>query len=677
MRIWPEARLEQDNVRLSPGSHTTSVATAVTARTTAVIDGADLPTTLGLLCARLEETADVTSTAGFARVDDGDEWALVGHGTLPPELRGLTGHAAVPAGSLMDQAATSGEPAACHDFDDAGPELRHRHRRSLDAGLRAILCVPVLGSRGDVVGVLGLASDRPRRWDDDTVALVSAFADLAGLVLDRHRADARARTEEARARALSHRLASVLDAVPTPTFELDQTGRIVRWNRAATLVVGWHRAHAVGRPLTALGDGWDGLDAMVTAARRGVAGTTQVEVTGRDGAPLVLEVRVNPLIDDSGAAGVIGTLTDLTDRLAMETAIRRSQRMEALGHFAGGIAHDFGNILSAIAGFADLMELQLPDDATGPRRDATQIREVAERGRRLTDRLLDFAHSRTSEAMEVDVAAGVRELERILARSLDDSCELVLDVDDVPAVVLGSGQLDQLLLNLVSNAGDAMPDGGRVTVRVHHARGRVVLEVEDQGIGIPAPQVDRVFEPFFTTKGTQGGTGLGLANVYAIVRGAGGHTEITSQLGVGTNVRIELPANAAPAGETDPGRAQRVLVVDPETVSRQVLHTALAGAGYRVMAVGAAHEVDLGDVTRTDPVDAVVCPGTAGTPADRPLATLLSRVRQLLPSVTLVELGEHDDRAREPGVTRIPRPYLVDQVVAAVDRAVAGQAAGS
>lgn len=649
---------------------TASITTAVTSVLRRVGQGAPLGECLDALCEHLERTCQVDATAAFTLTDDG--WHFAGRGSLPAELAKLGGAQLVPSGSLIERAATTTEPLVCEDVAALGEADRRRHRVAIAAGLHGMLFVPVTGVGGEVHGLLGLATTAPRTWAEPTIALARAFADLAALVLERHHAQARAERAHERTAQLSHRLASILDAVPTPTFELDHAGRVTRWNRAAAIVVGWRPDDLAGRPLTTMGRGWAPLTARLEDARRGVATTSQVEVTRPDGTELVLEVRLNPLIDDRGAASVIGTITDLTDRLAMETAIRRSQRMESLGQFAGGIAHDFGNILAAIAGFADLLELQLPDDQAAARADAGEIRRVAERGRALTERLLDFAHSRPTAPTTVDVAAGVRGLQRVLAGALPPGCELVLEVEDVPEVTLGHGQLDQILLNLVANAGDAMPDGGRVTVTVRSAGDEVVLDVTDQGGGIPQPLLDRVFEPFFTTKSARGGTGLGLANVYAIVRGAGGQIQVTSRVQRGTRFHVRLPARApdTPVPTAAPS-APRILVVDPETVSRQVLRTALAEAGYRVIAVAQADEIDLADVARTDPVSLVLCPATAGTPADRPLATLLHRMRQLHPGVALVELGERGESSRDPGVTSIPRPYLADHVVATVRRALA------
>lgn len=662
-----------------------SIASAVTAVLRLVMEGASLRACLDSLCRHLEDTCRVDVAAAFVLEDD--RLRLSGHGHLPEPLAGMSVAEADAAQAAVGRAWHLTRPVAIRDLDEADEGARHANRLAVEAGLRGVLTVPVTGVEHRALGVLALGTFAPRPWDDPTLDLVGAFADLAALVLERRQARTRAEQARDRMTRLSHRLASVLDAVPTPTFELDLQGRVTRWNRAAAIVAGWRADAVIGRPLTAMGPGWAPMTSRVDDARRGIASTGQVEVERRDGTGLVVEVRLNPLIDDAGTTSVIGTLTDLTDRLAMEAGIRRSQRMEALGQFAGGIAHDFGNILSAIAGFADLLDFELPDDASNARTDVAQIRQVAERGRSLTNRLLDFAHSHPTAPAPVDVAAGVRGLHRVLAGSLPDHCELVLDVEAAPAVLLGRGQLDQLLMNLVANAGDAMPDGGTVTVRVRGGDESVEIEVVDEGRGIPAPLLDRVFEPFFTTKGAHGGTGLGLANVYSIVRGAGGHVEATSLVDRGTRFRIELPTAPTDADTdlADRTTAARILVVEAEDVARQILHTCLANAGYRVMAVGQAQDVNLAEVTRTDPVQVIICQATAGTPADAELASLLMRVRRLQPTLALVELGEHGESSRDPGVATITRPFLAGEVVATVERALArvsppptdGQPAGS
>lgn len=646
-----------------------SIASAVTSVLRLVMEGASLRSCLDDLCRHLEVVCEIDSAAAF--VLDEDRLRLGGYGHLPGPLAGMSDAQADAADTVVARAAHMARVVVVDDLDAADAHDRQVHALAVEAGLRGMLTVPVTGADHRALGVLALGTYTPRAWEGTTVELATAFADLAGLVLEREQARGRATQARDRAAHLSHRLGAVLDAVPTPTFELDNEGRVVRWNRAAAIVAGWRAESVLDRPLTSMGDGWHPIVARVEDARRGIASTGQVEVTRRDGTGIVLEVRLNPLIDDSGATSVIGTLTDLTDRLAMEAGIRRSERMEALGQFAGGIAHDFNNILAAIIGFADLLEFGLPQDAEDARTDVTQIRQVADRGRGLTDRLLDFAHSRPTSPTPVDVAAGVRGLSRVLAGSLPDGCDLVIDVEETPPVLLGRGQLEQLLMNLVSNAGDAMPDGGTVTVRVRPDTESVGIEVIDEGGGIPGPLLDRVFEPFFTTKGATGGTGLGLSNVYSIVRGAGGHVEPTSRMGRGTRFRIELPTTTAEPGASPPSTAPRILVVEPEEVSRRILHTCLATAGYRVMAVGDAGDVDLADVTRTDPVRLVLCQATAGTPADPSLASFLVRLRRLHPAVTVVELGERGESSRDPGVTTIARPFLARLVVAAVERALA------
>lgn len=647
----------------------TSIASAVTSVLRLVMEGASLRSCLDSLCRHLEGVCEIDSAAAF--VLEEDRLRLGGYGNLPEPLAGMSDAQADAADTVVARAAHMARVVVVDDLDAADAKDRHVHALAVEAGLRGMLTIPVTGADHRGLGVLALGTYAPRAWQDDTIELATAFADLAGLVLERQQARRRAALARDRAAYLSHRLGAVLDAVPTPTFELDHEGRVIRWNRAAAIVAGWRPESVMGRPLTSMGDGWHPIVARVEDGRRGIASTGQVEVTRRDGTAIVLEVRLNPLIDDTGAASMIGTLTDLTDRLAMEAGIRRSERMESLGQFAGGIAHDFGNILAAIGGFADLLAVELPPEADRAHTDVAQIRQVADRGRALTDRLLDFAHSRPTAPSPVDVATGVRGLARVLAGSLPDGCHLALDVEDTPLVLLGRGQLEQLLMNLVSNAGDAMPDGGTVAVHVRSDTESVRIDVVDEGSGIPGPLLDRVFEPFFTTKAATGGTGLGLSNVYSIVRGAGGHIEPTSRMGRGTRFRIVLPATTPDAEMSPLPTAPRILVVEPEEVSRQILHTCLAAAGHRVMAVGHAADVDLADVTRTDPVRLVLCQATAGTPADPSLASFLLRLRRLHPTVAVVELGERGEPSRDPGVTTIVRPFLAGHVVAAVERALA------
>jgi two-component system, cell cycle sensor histidine kinase and response regulator CckA len=246
---------------------------------------------------------------------------------------------------------------------------------------------------------------------------------------------------------------------------------------------------------------------------------------------------------------------DVTTRKRLEDRLGRAERLEAIGRFSGSIAHDFNNVLTAVIGFATLIEEITP--AGDPR--SIEIREIvaaASRGRALTDQLLTFAKRQAVRPTVVEINAVIEEMGRMLQRMLGDGVRLVLGLDrGAGESVVDRSQLEQVVMNLAINARDAMPDGGTVLietatisvddayVRTHpeaHPGPHVMVAVSDDGVGIPAEDVPSLFEPFFSTKGGNG-TGLGLATVYGIVRRAGGHIDVYSEPGFGTTFRVYLP----------------------------------------------------------------------------------------------------------------------------------------
>jgi len=268
--------------------------------------------------------------------------------------------------------------------------------------------------------------------------------------------------------------------------------------------------------------------------------------------------------DETGrTVRVFGVLTDATERRELEDRLRHSQRLEAVGKLAGGISHDFNNLLTAMIGFGELAHDQAAKMSDDPRAEAirddlAQVLATANRAATLTGQLLAFSRRGTTQPTEVDVSAAVRELEPMLGRLLVGAVELSCTLaDDLPTVWVDSGQLTQVVLNLVVNARDAMPDGGCIAIRtalVPAAGARppeappgewVLLEVADTGTGIAAEIQGRIFEPYFTTKEMGRGTGLGLAVVYGAVEHAGGRVTLASTLGKGTTFRVFLPTGAS------------------------------------------------------------------------------------------------------------------------------------
>jgi signal transduction histidine kinase len=246
-------------------------------------------------------------------------------------------------------------------------------------------------------------------------------------------------------------------------------------------------------------------------------------------------------------------------RERIERRLRQAEKMEAIGRIAGGIAHDFNNVLMAVGGRLDMAAEAVPADHAASE-DLQSAKEGLETGRRLVRQVLDAARAEETKAEFVDVAAFLSDSTKFLCSMISPEVTLEIDAEpDVGGVMIARGQLTQVLMNLVINASDAMPHGGTIRVRAVQSNARtpfrspagrlgrarsqseIVISVIDQGGGIPAEALEHVFEPFFTTKADQGGSGLGLATLYSIVRKAGGHVEVESKVGRGTRFDVSLP----------------------------------------------------------------------------------------------------------------------------------------
>ncbi|AHG93088.1 PAS sensor protein (plasmid) [Gemmatirosa kalamazoonensis] len=328
--------------------------------------------------------------------------------------------------------------------------------------------------------------------------------------------------------------------------------------------------------------------------RRG-RGTAHYAFRGlrRDGRVVHVEVHGSAAPYKGGPA-VVGVLLDVSERLALEEQLRQTQKMEALGQLAGGVAHDFNNILAAIAGYAQLVHDDLPADAP-LRDDVAEILAAATRGVGVTKQLLAFSRRQALEVAEVDLAAIARALGAMLRQLLSPAIELRLPDAHVSAPVRATApQLEQIVMNLAVNARDAMAGRGVLTLGVRIAAGpdgieRAVLEVRDTGHGMSPDVRARAFEPFFTTKRHDQGTGLGLATVYGLVRQFGGEIHIESVEGRGTTVTVSFPLvqRAPRAAEPAPARPcpaarKRVLLVEDEAPIRAVTRRMLERAGYAV-----------------------------------------------------------------------------------------------
>ncbi len=342
---------------------------------------------------------------------------------------------------------------------------------------------------------------------------------------------------------------------------------------------------------------------------------------------------------DGRPAKTIGVGRDITDRKRLEDQLRQSQKMQAVGQLAGGVAHDFNNILTVINGYAEMLDAQLP---RGDERRTLleQIRHAGEQAAALTRQLLAFSRKQVLRPQLVDLGAVVAEAHEILRRLIGEHIELVVQRESVSALVrVDPSQITQILLNLSVNARDAMPEGGRLSITTGHAEfdaaavptntalkpGKyVVLTVSDTGCGMAAEVRDRVFEPFYTTKEPGKGTGLGLSVVHGIVSQSEGHVEVDSRPNCGTTFRIFLPQAAAEperepaAEEPTPARAAAatVLVVEDEEAVRGLTQIVLEADGFRVLTASSGPEAVRFVERNGSPLDLlitdVVMPGMSG-----------------------------------------------------------------
>ena len=357
-------------------------------------------------------------------------------------------------------------------------------------------------------------------------------------------------------------------------------------------------------------------------------------------------------------------MRDITERRQLEEQLRQSQKMEAVGRLAGGVAHDFNNILLVIIGQCDMMAMSL--DGEDPLRDEIQqVKDAAERAARLTRQLLAFSRKQTLHPQQVSINAVLADLEKMLRRLISEDIEIQLrPAPDLRRVNVDPGQLDQVLVNLVVNARDAMPDGGELTLRTRNvdldgerareiggleAGPHVLLQVEDTGTGIEPGVVEHIFEPFFTTKSEGRGTGLGLATVYGIVVQSGGAVVVDSEPGRGTRFDIWLPVSERPDAAREEGLAdpadltgsECVLVVEDEDAVRSVIQRTLAGHGYRVEEASDGVEALEKLAVLNGTVDLVlsdmVMPRMGGE-------ELMGEIRRLKPGLPMIVMTGYTDR---------------------------------
>ena len=391
-------------------------------------------------------------------------------------------------------------------------------------------------------------------------------------------------------------LAETIDRSPDGILVIDSTEKLQVMNPAAERILGVTQHECLGRELSAILSGvtarGDAPDVISASGER----PHSWSLAHRDGR--LIELEITWLAMDEGRRQLV--LRDVSERARaedtrrdMELQLAHAQRLEAVGQLAGGIAHDFNNILTIIGASAEVLRSELRDANGGPLLD--EIIAAQERGATLTRQLLAFARRDTVQPRVFDLSQQVLTLQRLLQRVAGEQTRICCDVEPDCRVRADVGQVEQALVNLVTNARDAMPSGGTCTLSVGRGtnddgESLVWLRVRDEGVGMDSATSLRAFEPFFTTKPRGRGTGLGLAAVHGMVMQSGGRAEITSALGSGTTVTLEFPfVNEAPTvrqvqppGDHMAGGGM-ILVAEDDDGTRATVARMLQRLGYQVM----------------------------------------------------------------------------------------------
>jgi two-component system cell cycle sensor histidine kinase/response regulator CckA len=488
-------------------------------------------------------------------------------------------------------------------------------------------------------------------------------------VTDRLRADEVLRDREEFFRSLIENLYDVITVIApdgTSIFESPSVERVLGW-KPEEIVGGprYSHLHPDDVPL---------MEATVDAIRAGeTRGPIEIRLQHRDGTWRTVE-SVGRLFRQDGEDVVIVNYRDVTEQLRLREQLLDAQKLEAIGRLAGGIAHDFNNILTTIVGYSEFLAASFAED--DPRRDETgEIAHAAGRAATLTAQLLAFSRRQVVLAEVLDLSEVVAVLEGTLARLVGAEVELVTELQAGSWVRADRGQLGLVVTNLVVNAFDAMPGGGKIELVVASEDGEVALTVRDDGVGMDADTLAHVFEPFFTTKEASQGAGLGLATVYGIVAQMGGEVSVTSAPAEGASFRVVLPHAgevAAPIVSAEskpalPAGAGTVLVAEDEDMIRRLVTEVLTRQGYSVLAAATGAEALELLETHVDGVDLLLTdmlmPGMSGSDLYRAVSASHPSVRVLFTSGYTNEPQEVLD---DPAVAFIGKPFTTNALAAKV-----------
>ncbi|PRQ06871.1 AAA family ATPase [Enhygromyxa salina] len=562
------------------------------------------------------------------------------------------------------------------------PRIIHDARADLDvrtnlaeppSKVLSIVCMPIL-TQNQLVGVLYLENRLVTGvFTPDRLEILEHLAAQAAISLQSARLFDELRGREAQ-------WASLVEHAPDNIAIVDRHASIMFINRG---VVDRGRGLVnegrglIGTSMTSLfaPEYQERVAAAITKVfDSGEHDSFEAEVLGQGEDRRWWTTRLSPILRGGEVMRVTLISSDDTEHRQLEGQLRQSQKMEAVGALAGGVAHDFNNLLSVIMGSAELAR-----EGLYPAADALEeVMDAAERATALTRQLLAFSRKQFLQPRVLDLNESVSAMSKMLRRLISEDIELILELrEGIGWIRVDPGQLEQVALNLVVNARDAMPEGGEIRVRTsqselspakmwrHENREPgvyVMLEVYDTGAGMDAATRERIFEPFFTTKAAGKGTGLGLSTVHGIVKQSGGFIEVQSELGVGTIFSVYLPVVDASLDPTSanlsdelPGGRETILLVEDDASVRKLMTTILTQQGYMVLeaasgedALKIAAESDWIDMLLTD----VVLPGISGSEV---IDEVLKKFRDM---AVLYVSGYTEDAIKGLDEHKDPRAFL-------------------
>jgi PAS domain S-box-containing protein len=573
--------------------------------------------------------------------------------------------------------------APCQNVVGQGQRCYPRDVRALfpadrlvaEMGVESYLGTPLFDATGAALGLLVVMDDKEMSETAGAESVAAVFASRAAAELERKRGEEALRRSEADYRGL-------VEHAPLGIYRATADGRFLTLNRALVEMLGYESADEVlglDIPREVYTDSEQRVD-LVAGFRSDDQAKTEVQWKRKDGSHITVQLNMRIVRSATGQIEYLeGLVEDVTERRSIEHQFWQAQRMEAVGRLAGGVAHDFNNILTVIVSTSELLLGDLGTDDP-KRKDVEEIRAAAQRATGLTRQLLAFSRRQVLQLRVLSLNGVVEALGKMVRCLIGEDVTLEVKLDsELGAVRADPGQIEQVILNVVVNSRDAMPRGGRLTIETSNvdldeayvrehtgvSPGRyVMLAVSDTGVGMDADTRALIFEPFFTTKEPGKGTGLGLATVYGIVKQSRGFVWVYSEPGRGTTFKIYLPRVDAPfdapdmalAVQPSPGGHEVVLLAEDDASVRRVVAEALEKKGYCVLPAPDGQTAL--DMARAQPgeiqllITDLIMPGMTGRELAEVIAAERPHIRVLYMS------GYTDDTVVRHGVLEAGTPYL-------------------